>query len=49
MLFKLLKGTGMRGSDRRSEALFSYVNLEERIRSDHPLRQPVFQQPARSA
>lgn len=28
----------MRGSDRRSGALFSYVDLEARIRGDHPLR-----------
>ncbi len=28
----------MRGSDRRSGALFSYVNLEQRVPSGHPLR-----------
>jgi hypothetical protein len=28
----------MRVSDRRSGALFSYVDLEARIRGDHPLR-----------
>ncbi|HEX4096958.1 MAG TPA: IS5 family transposase [Caulobacteraceae bacterium] len=28
----------MRGSDKRSGALFSYVDLEARIRRDHPLR-----------
>ena len=28
----------MRGSDIRSKSLFSYVDLESRIRSDHPLR-----------
>lgn len=28
----------MRGSDERSEALFSYVNLEERVPVRHPLR-----------
>jgi transposase len=28
----------MRGSDRRSGELFSYVDLEQRIRLDHPLR-----------
>jgi len=28
----------MRGSDRRSGELFSYVDLEKRIRADHPLR-----------
>src|SRR5436190_6025157 len=28
----------MRGSDKRSEELFSYVDLEQRVRQDHPLR-----------
>ncbi|MCX6976601.1 MAG: transposase, partial [Verrucomicrobia bacterium] len=28
----------MRGSDERSGALFSYVDLEARVRKDHPLR-----------
>jgi len=28
----------MRGSDKRSGDLFSYVNLEDRVRRDHPLR-----------
>jgi transposase len=28
----------MRGSDERNEALFSYVNLEERVPARHPLR-----------
>src|ERR1700675_4197377 len=28
----------MRGSDKRPGALFSYVDLEQRVRSDHPLR-----------
>jgi transposase len=28
----------MRGSDGRSGSLFSYVDIEERVRSDHPLR-----------
>ncbi|GGF37387.1 hypothetical protein GCM10011611_49890 [Aliidongia dinghuensis] len=28
----------MRGSDRRSGELFSYVDLEQRVRADHPLR-----------
>jgi len=28
----------MRGSDERSGALFSYVDLESRVRPDHPLR-----------
>ena len=32
------KGAGMRGSDRRSGELFSYVSIEARIRADHPLR-----------
>src|SRR5690349_18175360 len=29
---------GVRGSDERSGALFSYVDLEVRVRKDHPLR-----------
>ncbi|MGH9424521.1 MAG: IS5 family transposase [Thermoanaerobaculia bacterium] len=29
----------MRGSDERTGALFSYVDVEDRIRRDHPLRQ----------
>ena len=28
----------MRGSDRRSGELFSYVDVETRVRLDHPLR-----------
>lgn len=28
----------MRGSERGSEGLFSYIRLEERIAADHPLR-----------
>lgn len=28
----------MRGSDERTGALFSYVDLESRVRVDHPLR-----------
>jgi hypothetical protein len=28
----------MRGCDDRSGSLFSYVDLEKRIRQDHPLR-----------
>src|SRR5436305_14987628 len=28
----------MRGSDKRSEELFSYVDLDQRVRQDHPLR-----------
>lgn len=31
-------GVGMRGSDERSGSLFSYVDLEARVRRDHPLR-----------
>jgi transposase len=34
----VIMGAGMRGSDERNEALFSYVNLEERIPARHPLR-----------
>ncbi len=28
----------MRGADQRSGSLFSYVDLEERVLADHPLR-----------
>lgn len=28
----------MRGTDKRSGELFSYVDLEKRVRPDHPLR-----------
>jgi hypothetical protein len=28
----------MRGTDRRSGELFWYVDLEQRVRADHPLR-----------
>ena len=28
----------MRGSDERSGSIFSYVDLEARVRADHPLR-----------
>jgi hypothetical protein len=28
----------MRGTDRRSGELFSYIDLEARVRADHPLR-----------
>ncbi|HRO52569.1 MAG TPA: hypothetical protein PK043_05345 [Alicycliphilus sp.] len=28
----------MRGTDHEQNALFSYVNIEERIPQDHPLR-----------
>jgi len=28
----------MRGTDERTGALFSYVDLEARVRTDHPLR-----------
>src|ERR1700684_1093361 len=31
-------GDKMRGSDERSGSLFSYVDLEARVRGDHPLR-----------
>jgi len=31
-------GRVMRGGDERSGELFSYVDLEKRVRSDHPLR-----------
>lgn len=34
----LLGGEEMRGSDERSGSLFSYVDLEARVRQDHPLR-----------
>jgi transposase len=34
----LLVGGMMRGSDKRSGELFSYVDLEQRVRQDHPLR-----------
>ncbi len=33
-----VEGVAMRGSDARSGALFSYVDLEERVPSKHPLR-----------
>jgi len=32
------EGFAMRGSDERSGSLFSYVDLEARVRKDHPLR-----------
>lgn len=28
----------MRGSDERTGSLFSYVDVEDRVRADHPLR-----------
>ena len=31
-------GNAMRGEDQRSEGFFSYVRLESRIPTDHPLR-----------
>ena len=31
-------GAGMRGSDERAGALFSYVDLEARVPAAHPLR-----------
>lgn len=33
-----MSGGAMRGSDERTGALFSYVDLEARVRRDHPLR-----------
>jgi transposase len=36
--FPVIMGATMRGSDERNEALFSYVNLEERVPARHPLR-----------
>jgi transposase len=33
-----LAGVMMRGTDRRTGELFSYVDLEQRVRADHPLR-----------
>jgi hypothetical protein len=35
---EVVEGDWMRGSDRRSGELFSYVDVERRIRRDHPLR-----------
>jgi transposase len=35
---RLSSGDEMRGSDERSGSLFSYVDLEARVRGDHPLR-----------
>jgi transposase len=34
----VIMGPKMRGSDERNEALFSYVNLEDRVPARHPLR-----------
>ena len=34
----VIMGAKMRGSDERNEALFSYVNLEDRVPARHPLR-----------
>src|ERR1700738_4780404 len=31
-------GHAMRGEDQRSEGIFSYVRLEQRVPADHPLR-----------
>src|SRR6202007_927287 len=31
-------GIAMRGADQRSEGIFSYVRLEQRVPADHPLR-----------
>src|SRR6478752_1712569 len=33
-----VEGQGMRGTDERSGSLFSYVDLERRVPTDHPLR-----------
>src|ERR1700752_4045747 len=39
ILFRLhVEGACMRGSDARSGSLFSYVDLEERVPANHPLR-----------
>jgi hypothetical protein len=35
---ELVEGGVMRGTDKRSGELFSYVDLEQRVRPDHPLR-----------
>jgi transposase len=35
---RVIMGAKMRGSDERNEALFSYVNLEDRVPARHPLR-----------
>jgi hypothetical protein len=32
------KGVTMRGDDAIYDKLFSYIDLEKRIRADHPLR-----------
>jgi transposase len=34
----VITGAKMRGSDERNEALFSYLNLEDRVPARHPLR-----------
>ena len=34
----MIRGIGMRGEDRTSGALFSYVDIESRIGANHPLR-----------
>jgi transposase len=34
----VIMGARMRGADERNEALFSYVNLEDRVPARHPLR-----------
>jgi hypothetical protein len=34
----IIMGPAMRGSDEQNGALFSYVNLEDRIPAQHPLR-----------
>jgi hypothetical protein len=39
ILFFEERETSIRGEDRTTDQLFSYVNVEDRISSDHPLRQ----------
>jgi hypothetical protein len=36
--FQVTKGVMMRGTDEASGTLFSYVDLEARVPTDHPLR-----------
>ena len=35
--FQVMKGVMMRGTDETSGALFSYVDLDERVPAGHPL------------
>jgi hypothetical protein len=37
-VFLAEREAGMRGSDERSGELFSYVDLEDRVPAQHPLR-----------